>query len=156
MADEAISLVASRDEVAALLRLHGEIDLIVPRGSNALVSSIMANTSIPVLGHADGVCAVYLDRAANVETAVAVAVDAKTDYPVACNAAETILVHRDALATAWPAVAAALLAKGVVILADDETRSAAGALGSCASCMSAAGCTCTCAAATCSVPASLA
>ena len=126
---EAISLVASRDEVAALLCLHGEIDLIVPRGSNALVSSIMANTSIPVLGHADGVCAVYLDRAANVETAVAVAVDAKTDYPVACNAAETILVHRDALATAWPAVAAALLAKGVVILADDETRSAAGALG---------------------------
>ena len=62
---EAISLVASRDEVAALLQLHGQIDLIVPRGSNALVSSIMRATSIPVLGHADGVCSVYIDASAN-------------------------------------------------------------------------------------------
>lgn len=121
MPASAVQLVQSREEISELLQMHGQIDLIVPRGSNELVSHIMKNTSIPVLGHADGICSVYLDESAVVETAVRVAVDSKTDYPVACNAAEKLVVHRGALKTALPAVCEALLAKGVELRADDES-----------------------------------
>lgn len=70
------------------------IDLVIPRGSNALVSYIKANTRIPVLGHADGVCHVYVDESADKDAACKIAVDAKTDYPSACNAMETLLLHK--------------------------------------------------------------
>jgi delta-1-pyrroline-5-carboxylate synthetase len=73
------------------------IDLVIPRGSNALVSYIKANTRIPVLGHADGVCHVYVDSSADADTSSKIAVDAKTDYPSACNAMETLLLHKDTL-----------------------------------------------------------
>jgi glutamate-5-semialdehyde dehydrogenase len=121
MPASAVQLVQTREEIGELLNMHGQIDLIVPRGSNELVSHIMKNTSIPVLGHADGICSVYLDESAVVETAVRVAVDSKIDYPVACNAAEKLVVHRGALKTALPAVCEALLAKGVELRADDES-----------------------------------
>jgi len=77
-----------------MLALDDVIDLVIPRGSNDLVSYIKANTRIPVLGHADGVCHVYIDSSASAEAAARIAVDAKTDYPSACNAMETLLVHK--------------------------------------------------------------
>ena len=88
-----IALVTSRGQVADMLDLDDVIDLVIPRGSNALVSYIKATTRIPVLGHADGVCHVYVDVTADAESASRVAVDAKTDYPSACNAMETLLLH---------------------------------------------------------------
>ncbi|CAB9527522.1 Gamma-glutamyl phosphate reductase [Seminavis robusta] len=89
-----IGLVTSRGQVADLLTLDDTIDLVIPRGSNALVSYIKANTRIPVLGHADGVCHVYVDESADKDAACKIAVDAKTDYPSACNAMETLLLHK--------------------------------------------------------------
>lgn len=75
------------------------LQLVIPRGSNKLVSDIKATTRIPVLGHADGICAVYIDQHAARDKAISIAVDAKTNYPAACNAAETLLVHEATLAT---------------------------------------------------------
>ncbi|HEX7579202.1 MAG TPA: glutamate-5-semialdehyde dehydrogenase [Thermoanaerobaculia bacterium] len=91
-----VESVADRAEVDALLALDGIVDLVIPRGSNELVRSIQARTRIPVLGHAEGVCHVYVDAAADPEMAARIALDAKLQYVAACNAAETLLVHRDA------------------------------------------------------------
>jgi delta-1-pyrroline-5-carboxylate synthetase len=94
-----IALVTSRGQVADMLKLDDVVDLVIPRGSNALVSYIKANTRIPVLGHADGVCHVYVDKSAKDAALVSkLVVDAKTDYPSACNAMESLLLHRDTLA----------------------------------------------------------
>ncbi|KAJ6325188.1 hypothetical protein OIU76_012303 [Salix suchowensis] len=90
-----IGLVTSRDEIPDLLKLDDVIDLVIPRGSNKLVSQIKSSTKIPVLGHADGICHVYVDKSANMEMAKRVVLDAKIDYPAACNAMETLLVHQD-------------------------------------------------------------
>lgn len=90
-----IALVTSRGQVADMLSLDDVIDLVIPRGSNALVSYIKSNTRIPVLGHADGVCHVYVDSSADGAAASQIAVDAKIDYPSACNAMETLLLHED-------------------------------------------------------------
>lgn len=90
-----IGLVTNRGQVSDMLALDDVIDLVIPRGSNALVSYIKANTRIPVLGHADGVCHVYVDSSAEASAACTLVVDAKTDYPAACNAMETLLMHKD-------------------------------------------------------------
>ena len=111
-------LLTTREEVGAMLAMDEYIDLIIPRGSNSFVRYIMDNSRIPVLGHSDGVCHVYLDAACDVQMAARVTVDAKTQYPAACNAAETLLVHKDAAATALPVVAAALHVAGVKLRAD--------------------------------------
>jgi len=92
-----IALITSRGQVSDMLALDNVIDLVIPRGSNALVSYIKANTKIPVLGHADGVCHVYIDSSASASAATKIAIDAKTDYPSACNAMETLLVHKDTI-----------------------------------------------------------
>ena len=117
-----LELLTSRQESLALLKLDGLVDLIIPRGSNELVRFIQSHTRIPVLGHADGVCHLYVDRAAAVEQAVRLAVDSKSQYPAACNAIETLLVHRaiakEFLAAAIPALEAA----GVELRGDDEAR----------------------------------
>jgi len=90
-----IGLITSRGQVADMLALDNVIDLVIPRGSNDLVSYIKAHTKIPVLGHADGVCHVYVDTSASAASATKIAVDSKIDYPSACNAMETLLLHKD-------------------------------------------------------------
>ena len=90
-----LQLIETREEVRQVLELDEYIDLLVPRGSNEFVRFIKNNTAIPVLGHADGICHVYIDKDARMDIAVAIAVDSKTQYPAVCNAAETILVHKD-------------------------------------------------------------
>ncbi|XP_075485364.1 delta-1-pyrroline-5-carboxylate synthase [Primulina tabacum] len=94
-----IGLVTSREEIPELLKLDDVIDLVIPRGSNKLVSQIKASTKIPVLGHADGICHVYVDKSANMDMAKQIVLDAKTDYPAACNAMETLLVHKELVET---------------------------------------------------------
>ncbi|KAL3698948.1 hypothetical protein R1sor_016970 [Riccia sorocarpa] len=89
-----IGLVTTREEIPDLLKLDDTIDLVIPRGSNQLVSQIKEATKIPVLGHADGVCHVYVDEAADLEKAKRIIMDSKLDYPAACNAMETLLVHK--------------------------------------------------------------
>lgn len=89
-----ISLVTSREGVDQLLALDDVIDLVIPRGSNALVKYIQSHTKIPVLGHADGICHIYVDAAADAAAAASICVDSKVDYPAACNAVEKILVHK--------------------------------------------------------------
>ena len=87
-----------------MLAAEGFVDLIIPRGSNALVRYVQENTNIPVLGHAEGLCHIYIDRAADLAKALDIAVDAKVQYPAVCNAVETLLVHRDVARTFLPDV----------------------------------------------------
>lgn len=91
-----------RDEIAELLACHESVDLLIPRGSNAFVQYIMNNTKIPVLGHADGICHIYVDKDFDLEKAIPVIIDAKTQYTAACNAVETLLVHQDAVEKLMP------------------------------------------------------
>jgi len=91
----AICLLTSRKDSMAMLNLEKYINLIIPRGSNELVKFIQENTRIPVLGHADGICHLFIDNEANLEMALSVALDSKIQYPAACNAIETLLVHKD-------------------------------------------------------------
>jgi glutamate-5-semialdehyde dehydrogenase len=91
--EDAVQLISTREEIAELLKMDDLISLVIPRGSNEMVRSIQQSTKIPVLGHADGVCHVYIDEFADTEKAARIAVDAKAQYPAVCNAAETLLVH---------------------------------------------------------------
>lgn len=91
----ALSQVFTHDDVAQMLKCDTSIDLIIPRGGNKLVKFIKENTKIPVLGHADGICHIFTDESADFETAKKVIIDAKTQYPSACNAVETLLIHKN-------------------------------------------------------------
>ncbi len=112
---DAVAMLAERADVDVLLGLDELVDLVVPRGSQALVRHVQACTRIPVLGHAAGICHVYLDAAADLAMAVELVVDSKVQYPAACNAAEVVLVHRAVAATLVPPVVAALRAHGVSV-----------------------------------------
>jgi glutamate-5-semialdehyde dehydrogenase len=116
-----LGLLETRDDVAAMLGLDKYIDLIVPRGSNEFVQHIMKNTTIPVMGHADGICHVYVDSDAEADMAVNITVDSKTQYCAVCNALETLLVHSDIAETFLPKVKDALQAKGVEIYGCEKT-----------------------------------
>lgn len=116
---DAVSGVEGREATQALLAHDQLIDLVIPRGSGALVRSIQSSTRIPVLGHADGICHLVLDAAADPVTAKKLALDGKCDYPAACNATETLLVHREFLPH-LEGVAGALAAAGVELRADSE------------------------------------
>ncbi|KAJ9611219.1 glutamate-5-semialdehyde dehydrogenase [Cladophialophora chaetospira] len=123
---EAIQLVKTRDVIDELLGLDRYIDLVIPRGGNELVRYVKDHTKIPVLGHADGLCSVYLHKDADQvkDIAVKVVVDSKCDYPAACNSAETLLVHEDVLKTVLPDVASALLRRGVSLRCDGQSKAA--------------------------------
>ncbi|MEA5450568.1 glutamate-5-semialdehyde dehydrogenase [Leptolyngbya sp. CCNP1308] len=118
----AVQLLTTREETRALLDLEGYVDLIIPRGSNAFVRFVQENTRIPVLGHADGICHLYIDSEADVEQAIAIALDAKTAYPSACNAIETLLIHQDIAAQGLPMLATALRAAQVDLRGDRQAR----------------------------------
>lgn len=120
---ESVSLVSTRDEIAGLLKCNEWIDLVIPRGSKQLVRHIQQSTTIPVLGHADGLCSIFVDADADLEKAVKIVVDAKTHYPSACNAAEKLLIHKLAAPRVLPVIAEALLKVGVIIHADSESIS---------------------------------
>ncbi|MBR5555085.1 glutamate-5-semialdehyde dehydrogenase [bacterium] len=91
--ENVVQQVFSRDDVAEMLKCDGYINLIIPRGGNSLVKFIKENTKIPVLGHADGICHIFVDESADLITAQKIIVDAKTQYPSACNSVETLLIH---------------------------------------------------------------
>ena len=120
---DVVQNVEGREAVADLLAMDEHIDLVVPRGSADLVRSIKAASRIPVLGHADGICHVYVDAAADPGMAVRVAVDSKTNYVAVCNAAETLLLHRDF--PAGGAVVQALLDAGVDVRGDEDVAAMA-------------------------------
>jgi glutamate-5-semialdehyde dehydrogenase len=117
---DAISLVLGRESVAELLSMHDLVDMVIPRGSKALVEYVQANTRIPVLGHSEGICHIYVDRAADQELSLRVVEDAKLDYPAACNAVETVLVHRDIAAEFLPKLLTNLRERGVVVHGDEQ------------------------------------
>lgn len=117
----AIQPVETREAVAQLLRYENLIDLVIPRGSNQLVRQIQESTRIPVLGHADGICHLYVDSAADLAMATRIAIDSKCNYPAACNAIETMLVHRDFLPQ-LPALCDELSANGVELRGDEAIR----------------------------------
>jgi glutamate-5-semialdehyde dehydrogenase len=119
-----IQVVQTREEISGLLEQDRFIDLVIPRGSNALVSHIQRSTRIPVMGHADGLCTVFLDESADATKACRVVLDSKINYPAACNSAEILLVHSNLLSTIWPQVALALLDAGVELRCDERSLSA--------------------------------
>ncbi|MEQ2747146.1 glutamate-5-semialdehyde dehydrogenase [Dialister hominis] len=110
------------NEIDELLECHDTVDLLIPRGSNAFVQYIMNHTNIPVLGHADGVCHIYVDKEYDKETAIPLIVDAKTQYPAACNAVETVLIHRDVAKDLLPGFAKALRDAGVKLRGTEEVN----------------------------------
>ena len=122
MPNASIQLLTTRDIVASLLDQDRYIDLVIPRGSNELVRYIKNNTRIPVLGHADGLCSIYLCADADADMAVKILIDAKLGYPAACNAVETLLVDEAALTTILPTIATALLSKGVSLRCDPPSK----------------------------------
>ncbi|KAF4464449.1 glutamate-5-semialdehyde dehydrogenase [Fusarium albosuccineum] len=126
--NSAIQLVTTRDVISQLLAQDRYIDLVIPRGSNDLVRYIKESTKIPVLGHADGLCHIYLTASADKDKAITAIVDSKTSYPAACNAVETLLVQNTALTTVFPGVAAALAAKGVSLRCDEPSKAAIASL----------------------------
>lgn len=119
---DALQLVEAREDVRALLSRDDAIDLLIPRGSNEFVRRVKERSSIPVLGHADGVCHLYVDEAADVDMAARLALDAKTQYPAVCNAIETLLAHEKIARDYLPRVAGALGEKGVILRGCEATR----------------------------------
>lgn len=120
--DNCLQLVESREDISELLSMDEYVDLMIPRGSNDLVKFIQSNTRIPVLGHADGICHVYIDRNADLDMAVNVSVDSKCQYPAVCNAMETLLVHQDVAASVLPVLATRFSERQVELRGDDATR----------------------------------
>ena len=110
------------NEIDELLECHDTVDLLIPRGSNAFVQYIMNHTNIPVLGHAAGVCHIYVDKEYDKGTAIPLIVDAKTQYPAACNAVETVLIHRDVAKDFLPDLAKALKDAGVKLRGTEEVN----------------------------------
>ena len=110
----AICLLTSRKDSMSMLNLENHINLIIPRGSNELVKFIQENTRIPVLGHADGICHLFIDSDANLEKALSVSLDSKIQYPAACNAIETLLVHKH--------IASVFLEKAIPLFNSNEVK----------------------------------
>jgi glutamate-5-semialdehyde dehydrogenase len=120
--EDAVALVTGRESVQQLLGMSDIVDMVIPRGSKQLVEFVQANTRIPVLGHAEGVCHIYVDAAADPDMALAIIDDSKTDYPAACNAAETVLVDEEIAASFLPRLAERLRLRQVVLRGCEKTR----------------------------------
>lgn len=118
----AVQLIETREEVAKMLKLNDSIDLIIPRGSNAFVKYIIENSQIPVLGHSEGICHVFIDKYADLRKALEISFDAKCQYPAVCNAMETLLVHKDMSKKFLPKMAQKFYGAGVEIRGDAEAR----------------------------------
>ena len=127
----AVQLVpfTDRDAVRLLGEAVGVIDLLIPRGGRGLIETVVQNARVPVIKHYDGICALYVDRAADLVMAEKIAVNAKCSRPGVCNAIETLLVHRAVAATFLPKAGAVLLQAGVQLRVDDASRQALGHLG---------------------------
>lgn len=119
-------LAESHSEIDELLECHGYVDLLIPRGSNAFVQYIMDNTKIPVMGHADGICHIYVDKDADLKKSLPIIVDAKTQYTAACNAVETLLINREIAKDYLPMLKSALEESGVMLRGDEEVRNIVG------------------------------
>ena len=126
--EDGAQLLESREDVAAMLKEDELIDLIIPRGSNAFVRYIMDNSRIPVLGHSDGICHVYVDQSADPDMAIRIVVDSKTQNVSVCNAAETLLIHASVAPVLLPRIVSALREKGVEVRGDEASVSIAGCL----------------------------
>jgi glutamate-5-semialdehyde dehydrogenase len=113
-------LAESRDDIKELLNLSDEIDLIIPRGSNEFVKYIMDNTKIPVMGHSDGICHIFVDKSADQEKAIPLIVNAKINYPSACNAVETVLIDKEIEKDFLPKLLTALKENNVEVRAGDD------------------------------------
>jgi glutamate-5-semialdehyde dehydrogenase len=119
---EALQLVDTREQVGQLLSQDKYIDLVIPRGSNELVRSIKQNTKIPVLGHADGLCIIYIHDDADLDMACRIVVDAKTNYPAGCNAVETVLINEKLGSEKINKIAKSLIEAKVMIKAADNVK----------------------------------
>jgi glutamate-5-semialdehyde dehydrogenase len=119
---DAVQLLFTREQVRKLLQLDYLVDLVIPRGSNELVTSIQASTKIPVMGHAAGICHTYVHSDADIDMAVRLCHDAKCQYPAVCNAMETLLVHKDIAADFLPKMAKSFQEVQVELRGDDRTR----------------------------------
>ncbi len=118
----AVQLIETRSEVAEMLKQDASINLIVPRGSNDFVRYVQEHTKIPVLGHSEGICHVYIDAGADVEKAIKIALDSKLQYPAACNAMETLLVNKEIAGEILHGLAKRLRGQNVQLLGCEETR----------------------------------
>lgn len=117
-----VQLLTTREEISTLLKLNDYLDLIIPRGSNDFVRYVQDNTKIPVLGHADGICHIFVDSQADLNKAIDMIIDSKTQYPSACNAVETLLIHQNIATQILPKLAEELKEKGVEIRGDMATK----------------------------------
>lgn len=124
-----INLLFSHEDVAQMLSEDKSIDLIIPRGSNKLVKYIQENTKIPVLGHASGICHIYVDESADFEKSLKIIEDAKCQYPAACNAVETVLINKKIIPEYLPLFVAKMSQIGVVVNSDDYCKQFADGLG---------------------------
>ncbi|MCL2148018.1 MAG: glutamate-5-semialdehyde dehydrogenase [Methanomassiliicoccaceae archaeon] len=118
----AFVLMETREDIGAILGMHGDIDLLIPRGSNEFVRYIQENTRIPVLGHSAGICHVYVDDEADMDIALAVTLDSKVQYPAVCNAAETLLVNSKIAGGFLPMMAKLFKESGVEMRVDARAK----------------------------------
>jgi glutamate-5-semialdehyde dehydrogenase len=123
--DGAAQMLHSRADVMELLNLERDVDLLIPRGGKAFVEQISRQSRIPVLGHGEGICHIYVHVTADLQKAERIVMDAKVDYPAACNAAETLLVDASVAADFVPRIAAQLIAAGVEVRGCERTRAIA-------------------------------
>lgn len=117
-----INLIYTRDDVKELLETDEYVNLIIPRGSNSLVKYIKANTKIPVLGHADGICHIYIDETADVQKVLNICIDAKCQYPSACNSVETILINENVALSIMPLLMQKFIENGVEVIGDENIQ----------------------------------
>ena len=122
--DGAISLIekTDRDGVKHMIEAAGVIDLLIPRGGKGLIKAVVEGAKVPVIKHFEGNCHVYVDKYADIDQALAITDNSKTQRPGVCNAAETLLVHKDIAGDFLPRAAAALSAKGVELRGCEKSR----------------------------------